>query len=146
MSIHIREMDITDYERVYAMWQACEGIGLSDADSKEGISRFLERNPGLSFVALEGDKIAGAALCGHDGRRGHRVKSHSMHDPETLGIASRLASRLEQAGLALTVVDPRTLAPPLASALEAAWDDDRETLQRLLVVVNRGECHGLTAV
>jgi ribosomal protein S18 acetylase RimI-like enzyme len=71
MSIQIREMEITDYEPIYALWRVSEGIGLSDADSKEGIKRFLERNPGLSFVALDGDQIVGAALCGHDGRRGY---------------------------------------------------------------------------
>lgn len=71
MSIAIRDMDIEDYESVYRLWGNVEGIGLSDADSKEGIKRFLERNPGLSFVATDGEKIVGAALCGHDGRRGY---------------------------------------------------------------------------
>lgn len=71
MSIQNREMTIDDYERIYTLWQDCEGIGLSDADSKEGIKRFLTRNPSLSFIALDGDQIVGAALCGHDGRRGY---------------------------------------------------------------------------
>jgi N-acetylglutamate synthase len=71
MSIAIRDMDIEDYESVYRLWGNVEGIGLSDADSKEGIKHFLERNPGLSFVATDGEKIVGAALCGHDGRRGY---------------------------------------------------------------------------
>jgi ribosomal protein S18 acetylase RimI-like enzyme len=30
----------------------------------------LERNPGLSCVACADEKIIGAVLCGHDGRRG----------------------------------------------------------------------------
>jgi len=71
MSIAIRDMDIEDYESVYRLWKNVEGIGLSDADSKEGINRFLEHNPGLSFVAVDGVQIVGAALCGHDGRRGY---------------------------------------------------------------------------
>lgn len=40
-------------------------------DSKEGISAFLKRNPNTCFVALDGKKVIGAILCGHDGRRGY---------------------------------------------------------------------------
>ena len=69
MPFFIREMRPDDYPVVIALWQACEGIGLSDADSPEAIARYLEHNPGLSFVALEQDQLLGAALCGHDGRR-----------------------------------------------------------------------------
>jgi len=93
MSIELREMTIDDYESVYPVWAGSEGIGLSDADSKEGIKRFLARNPGLSYIALDGDQIVGAALCGHDGRRGYIhhlavVKSHRKR-----GIGKSLVSR-----------------------------------------------------
>jgi N-acetylglutamate synthase len=33
--------------------------------------RFLERNPGLSYVATDQDKIVATILAGHDGRRGY---------------------------------------------------------------------------
>lgn len=39
-------------------------------DSREGIGKYLKRNPDTCFVALEGDALAGVILCGHDGRRG----------------------------------------------------------------------------
>ena len=40
-------------------------------DSREGVERFLSRNPGMSVVARDADgKVAGSILCGHDGRRG----------------------------------------------------------------------------
>jgi ribosomal protein S18 acetylase RimI-like enzyme len=39
-------------------------------DSREGIEKYLKRNPDTCFVALEGDALAGVILCGHDGRRG----------------------------------------------------------------------------
>ena len=43
-------------------------------DSKEGVQRFLQRNPSTSVVAVvkeeNKEKIVGAILCGHDGRRG----------------------------------------------------------------------------
>jgi ribosomal protein S18 acetylase RimI-like enzyme len=44
-------------------------LGLSDADSREGIRAFLERNPGLCFVCEEGERLIGIILCGHDARR-----------------------------------------------------------------------------
>ncbi len=71
MSISIREMTIEDYDAAYALWQACEGIGLSSADSREGIARLLERNPGLSSLAEEAGRLAGAVLGSTDGRRGY---------------------------------------------------------------------------
>lgn len=71
MGVEIREMTILDYEPVYALWKESGDIGLSDADSKEGIKRFMARNPGFSFVAADEGKIVGAALSGHDGRRGY---------------------------------------------------------------------------
>lgn len=39
-------------------------------DSREGIARFLARNPDTCFLAEEADVLVGAILCGHDGRRG----------------------------------------------------------------------------
>jgi putative acetyltransferase len=61
---------MADYDPAVALWRVCEGIGLSEADSREGIRRFLRRNPGLSVVAESGGKLTGTALAGHDGRRG----------------------------------------------------------------------------
>ena len=60
-----------DYREVLSLWRSSEGIGLSGTDSREGLTSFLGRNPGLSFVARRMDVIVGAVLCGHDGRRGY---------------------------------------------------------------------------
>jgi putative acetyltransferase len=65
-----REFVIDDYESAAALWQAAEGVEISEGDSKEEIARYLQRNPGLSRVAEEAGAMAGAVLCGHDGRRG----------------------------------------------------------------------------
>ena len=47
-------MTSPDYEKVYALWMSCKNMGFNDIDdSKEGIARFLERNPNTSFVAIE---------------------------------------------------------------------------------------------
>ncbi|MCI8319460.1 MAG: GNAT family N-acetyltransferase [Dorea sp.] len=67
----LRTMTIDDYEQVYALWKQIHGFGIrSMDDSREGIARFLERNPATSVVAVEDGNIVGAILCGHDGRRG----------------------------------------------------------------------------
>ena len=71
MSIEIREMGIEDYDAVMKLWQVSKGIGLSEADSRPSLASCLERNPGLSFVALFNGEVVAAVLCGHDGRRGY---------------------------------------------------------------------------
>ncbi|MDX8425234.1 GNAT family N-acetyltransferase [Vibrio parahaemolyticus] len=67
----IREMDISDYSQVIELWSETDAMLLRDADSKENIGKYLERNPSLSFVALDGDNVVGAILVGTDGRRGY---------------------------------------------------------------------------
>ena len=67
----VRAMSIEDYEEVYDLWMSIQGFGIrSMDDSKEGIRVFLKRNPTTSAVDVEDGRIAGAVLCGHDGRRG----------------------------------------------------------------------------
>lgn len=67
----IRTMTMEDYDEVYALWTKIRGFGLrSMDDSREGIGRFLKRNPTTSVVAVEDGKVVGSILCGHDGRRG----------------------------------------------------------------------------
>ncbi len=69
--VEIREMRPEDYDGVYALWMTIKGFGIRSVDdSREGIARFLRRNPTTSVVALLGDKVIGGILCGHDGRRG----------------------------------------------------------------------------
>ncbi len=67
----IRVMTIDDYDQVYGLWHRIRGFGLRSVDdSREGIERFLRRNPTTSVVAVKDGTIVGAILCGHDGRRG----------------------------------------------------------------------------
>jgi N-acetylglutamate synthase len=71
MNSEILQFDIESYENILALWKRCEGVGLSDADSPQAIHTYLDRNPGMSFVARVDGKIVGAILGGHDGRRGY---------------------------------------------------------------------------
>lgn len=68
----IRIMSISDYEEVHKLWISCQGIGLNELDdSKEGIERFLLRNPDTCFIAKSDGNVAGVILAGHDGRRAY---------------------------------------------------------------------------
>ncbi len=39
-------------------------------DSREGITKYLLRNPNTCFVAEDNGKLVGVIMGGHDGRRG----------------------------------------------------------------------------
>ena len=93
MVAELREMTIEDYDMVIDIWDKSDGVGLSDADSREGIKRFLKRNPGLSFVTLDGGKIIGAALCGHDGRRGYIHHLAVIEENRRQGLGRSLVGR-----------------------------------------------------
>lgn len=77
----VRVMMETDYEEVYGLWKKIKGFALRSVDdSREGVERFLKRNPNTSVVAIEDGIIVGAILCGHDGRRG--CLYHVCVDPD----------------------------------------------------------------
>ena len=66
----VRTMTIEDFDQVHALWMTISGFAIrSIDDSREGVERFLRRNPTTSVVAEEDGKIVGSILCGHDGRR-----------------------------------------------------------------------------
>jgi N-acetylglutamate synthase len=89
MNVSIRPMIISDYNEMFELWKNNEGIGLSRADSFDGVERFLERNPGLSFVAVDEDRIVATILAGQDGRRGylHHVAVHENYRRRGIGEA-----------------------------------------------------------
>ena len=69
MDILIRPMETADYDQVYKLWTEIKGFGIrSIDDSREGVERFLARNPTTSVVAVQNGRIIGNILCGHDGR------------------------------------------------------------------------------
>ncbi len=89
--MNIREMTIADYEKVYALWMSCKNMGFNNLDdSREGIGRFLKRNPDTSFIAEEDGQVIGVVLCGHDGRRGYIYHMSVAEDHRRKGIASAL--------------------------------------------------------
>lgn len=96
--MNIRKMMMNDYDEVYALWMSCPGMGLNNLDdSKDGIDRFLKRNPDTCFVAENGNKIVGVIIVGNDGRRGYIY--HTAVNPQYRGqgIASQLVDTALQA-------------------------------------------------
>lgn len=87
----VRVMKTDDYDAVHALWLSCKGIGLNNLDdSREGIKRFLERNPNTCFAAEDGGKVIGAILAGSDGRRGYIYHTAVSPEYRRQGIAKHL--------------------------------------------------------
>lgn len=87
----IRIMTLADYDAVYKLWLSCKEMGLNNLDdSEEGIARYLERNPETCFVALNGEKLIGVIMAGHDGRRGFIHHTAVSPDYRRRGIAKQL--------------------------------------------------------
>ena len=81
-------MTTEDYDGVKDLWMTIKGFAIrSIDDSREGVARFLKRNPTTSVVAVKDDIIIGSILCGHDGRRGcfYHVCVHPMHRRHGIG-------------------------------------------------------------
>lgn len=90
----IRVMTIDDYEEVHNLWMSIHGFAIrSIDDSKEGVERFIRRNPKTSVVAVSDGKIVGAILCGHDGRRGclYHVCVHEDYRKHGIGKSMAVA-------------------------------------------------------
>ena len=100
MEYAIKPVTIADYDAIYELWSSTEqsrrALNPVD-DSKEGIDRYLRRNPNTCFAAVKDDKIVGVILAGHDGRRAiiHHLCVHP--DCRRMGIAAHLVSLAEDA-------------------------------------------------
>lgn len=99
MVIEYKVMTVEDYDGVYDLWMNIPSMGINSTDdSREGIEKYIKRNPTTSFVAMNNGKIVGAILAGHDGRRGFIQHMAVLPEFRKQGIASEL---LEQSMNAL---------------------------------------------
>lgn len=100
MEYIIRTVTIDDYDAIYDLWNATgqsrRALNPVD-DTREGIERYLKRNPDTCFAAEKDGRIIGVILTGHDGRRGivHHMCVHP--DFRRMGIAGKLVSEAEEA-------------------------------------------------
>lgn len=89
----IRKMTIVDYDEVYSLWLSCRGMGLNSLDdSREGIARFLARNPDTCFAAEAAGAIVGVIMAGHDGRRGFIYHTAVSSEQRGQGIGTALVN------------------------------------------------------
>jgi len=104
MNIVIRQMSIQDYRDVLALWRSSKGVVVSDADSRDSIERYLNRNASLSLVAYDGKVLVAAVLCGHDGRRGFIYHLAVRKEYQRKGIGRQLVEQCLK-GLSLANID-----------------------------------------
>ena len=87
----VRPMATADLPAALALWRVTEGMGLGESDRPERLAAFLARNPGLSAVGLRADgSLAGAVLCGDDGRRGYLHHLAVARESRRQGLARAL--------------------------------------------------------
>ena len=100
MTLTFRLITINDYDQMFALWSSTEqskrALNPVD-DSREGIDRYIKRNPTTCFGAFSDGQLVGVILTGHDGRRAiiHHMCVHP--DFRRQGIAGRLVEKAEQA-------------------------------------------------
>ncbi|MEY2507997.1 MAG: N-acetylglutamate synthase [Verrucomicrobiota bacterium] len=103
-----RAFVMADYDDAIALWTGVEGVEICEGDSRQEIAEYLQRNPGLSRVAEADGKIVGAALCGHDGRRGwiYHLAVASTHRRLKVGqqLLDSCVNGLRNAGLKRAII------------------------------------------
>jgi ribosomal protein S18 acetylase RimI-like enzyme len=100
----IRPMVIADYDTVIDLMSRTPGVSFRDADSREATRRYLDRNPGLSFVAERDGLIVGCIMSGHDGRRGYLQHLVVLPEHRRQGIANALVEHCLAALAVLGIV------------------------------------------
>lgn len=103
MTLRITPFQMSDYDAAVELWRSAEGVVLARADEREAVARFLAHNDGLSFVARAEGRLAGAVLCGTDGRRGflHHLAVDASRRRRGIGTAlvERCLEALRQRGI-----------------------------------------------
>jgi putative acetyltransferase len=95
-NLFIEEMEEKHINDVINLWKNTEGVTLHEngEDSINGLIIFINRNPGLSFIAKNmGNEIVGSILCGHDGRRGYIHHLAVDNKYRKVGIAKEMINK-----------------------------------------------------
>ena len=140
MEITKRLVTIEDYDDMLALWNSTEqskrALNPVD-DSREGIERYLRRNPSTCFGAFANDQLVGVILTGHDGRRAiiHHMCVHP--DFRRQGIAGELVKLAEEALKAEGIQKIFGLVFKDNDAANAFWENQGYTLRTNLNYRNK---------
>jgi N-acetylglutamate synthase len=113
--------DTSHYDAAVALWRSTDGITLRPADDRPSLTIYLERNSGLSFVALADGVVVGTVLCGTDGRPGYLQHLAVAPDYRRHGIGKRLAEASLDALCSLGVTKCHLFVLQENSAAHAFW-------------------------
>lgn len=91
----IRTIAIEDHERLLPFWK--ENYFANELDEFKPFQLFLEKNPGLSFLAEDHGAIVGTVLGSFDGRRGYIQKLVVRKDVRNKGLGKQLIGKAIQA-------------------------------------------------
>ena len=103
MEYVIEEMFLSHFEQTMQLWRISDGVRLKSVDSRKTIERFLERNSGLSYVAIDDTKVIGAVLCSHDGRIGYLTHLAVHPEYRRQGIGRSLVCRCFYALMSISI-------------------------------------------
>lgn len=134
----IRKMTIEDYDSVYNLWMSCVGMGLNNLnDSKEGIERFIQRNPDTCLVAENDSTIIGVIMVGNDGRRGYIYHTAVHPDYRKQGIAGKLVDSAMRELSALGINKVALVVFDRNETGNAFWENQGFTVRNDLVYRNK---------
>ena len=134
----IKKLTIDDYDKMYALWLSCKGMGLNDTDdSREGIRRFLDRNPDTCFGAYEADMLIGVILAGNDGRRGFIYHTAVSPEHRGKGVGTALVNAALEALGRLGITKTALVIFGKNEVGNAFWEKQGFTVRNDLVYRNR---------
>ena len=91
MNLSVANLLHSDLEEAIALWSSIPELNFpAEFDTPERLTRFLNKNQGLSSIARIDGEMAGALLCGHDGRRGFFYHIGVKPQLRKQGIAARM--------------------------------------------------------
>ena len=137
MKVYIEPMTMDHYDKVIALWKASENVGLSRADEQKNIASYLSRNPAMSFVAKDKGNIIGAALCGHDGRRGYLHHLAVAETHRRNGIGRQLAEKCMESLINVGIRKCHLFVFSMNTEGKAFWSKIGWTLRSDIQVVSR---------
>ncbi|MDR2452069.1 MAG: GNAT family N-acetyltransferase [Candidatus Accumulibacter sp.] len=141
--IVFRPMRPDDYPAMIGLMRRAPGVSVREADTPEGLGRFLARNPGLGFVAERDGRLVGCLMAGHDGRRGHlhhlTVDAGCRRRGLALALVERCLAALEREGIHKTHIDVYRDNAPGNGFWQAAGWTRRDDTHRFSIVRGGGE-------